>query len=120
MRTKLVLGVGAVVLLIVAAGLLQGFVPSFIRGSRETARPACGALPSRAEVDKAIVSHAELVAQIRAVGTSVTVETEQPCDTPRDRALVLVTYSGNDQYEHIDSILTKSAGFGVPVQLREE
>lgn len=85
--------------------------------SPAVARPACDDLPSRAAVAAALADHADLTAQIEAVGAGVQVTRTSPCTSQPDRALVTITYGTSAERVKVDHILTTADGFGVPVEL---
>jgi hypothetical protein len=81
---------------------------------------ACADLPTRTEVESALVLHSDLVRRIEAVGAadgSVWVHVVQPCpDTHPDHAEILIAYPGGGDREQIEALLAEES-FGVPVSL---
>jgi hypothetical protein len=81
---------------------------------------ACGELPTRAVVEKAIADKPGLVRQIEAVGPApdtVVVRMDDTRCSPKDQAEILILYPGHSERVKIEAIL-KEESFGVPVALR--
>jgi hypothetical protein len=114
-KLKIIVGGAGAAFLCVVAVLAAGVVP----WPGATSQPSCDALSTVAQVDKAISDHAELVASVKQVAPDVSVETVRSCGTTSHKAALIIRYSGDDEQERIDTVLSQSSGFGVPVQLKE-
>jgi hypothetical protein len=77
----------------------------------------CERLPSRAEVERALVARADLVRRIEGIGAVQVQVDSVRCGTD-EHAEILVTYPGHDERAAIEAILATDA-FGVPVSLRD-
>lgn len=80
-------------------------------------RPPCDRLPQRTQVESALAEHADLVRALEATGSGVGVRAGRPCADDPDRSLVTVTWSSGAEREAVDRLLTRSDGFGVPVEV---
>lgn len=108
--------IGMLALMLV--GVLAAGSPALLdrwRGQRESTLPPCSALPTSRAVESALAQNADLAAQLRAAGGSVTVHVSHPCGRD-DRAAVAVECLDED-CARVGDILTGSAGFGVPVKV---
>jgi hypothetical protein len=79
-------------------------------------RPPCDQLQNQQTVARALASNPDLVAQLEAVGSGVTVDIDTPCDDQPDRALVRITYDSDDEWDGINAIMTQQS-FGVGVDV---
>ena len=102
-------------LLVVGVGLASGVLP--VPRGQDAGRPPCEELPDRAAVAAAVEAHQPLVARIREAGPGVQVTVATPCAEHPDRGLVAIRYASSAERERVDAVLTREAGFGVPVQL---
>lgn len=91
-----------------------GVVP--VPGQQAAPHPPCEELPTRAEVEDALITHDDLVREIQAVGAKVQIDVGTPCSDEPDRALVRITYTEGADRDRIDNVMSKS-GFGVPAQV---
>lgn len=88
-----------------------------LAGGRDSARPPCEQLPNKKSVADAVASHEELASRIRNVGPGVEIAVATPCEGQPDRAIVRIGYSTDTEWESVNTILRRTEGFGVPVEL---
>ena len=108
----------AVAVLLVGVAVLSGAIR--VPGSSDDAHPPCDQLPQQEQAAHAVAVHADLVARIKAVGAGVKVEPTRPCQDQPDKGLVTITDGTSAERDSVKTILTKTDGFGVPVQLGKD
>lgn len=112
--TGALLGVLGVVVLTVGA-VLGGFVP--LPGLTSPARPPCEALPTAAEVRRAVERHGEATSGLLAAG-GTEVSVSRPCSGEHaDRALVRVTVPDAEALDRVSRWLETHDGYGVPLEV---
>ena len=105
----------AVAVLLVSLAVLSGAIRR--PRSSDDARPPCDQLPQQEQAANAVTVHADLVERIKAVGDGVKVESTRPCQDQPRKGLVTITYGTSAERDGVTTVLAKTDGLGVPVQL---
>ena len=120
-RPKYRRGIIVALAVMIVGGLAAGAIVLggiFPLGGGNT-HPPCEQLPTAAQSRDALEGNPRLVSQLKEAGSGVAVRVESPgCDN-ENQALIDVTYSTEEEHDHIDAVLTRSDGFGVPVYVHE-
>lgn len=114
-RTKTIIGIAAALAVVIgtlAIALFTGFFPGI---NNSSTHPPCSELPAKKEVHSALTSHEALANNLKSQGSDIQVSVGTPCADDLDAALVQVTYTENASRDAIETVLTESDGFGVPV-----
>jgi len=115
-RRGIIVAVAVIVCGLAAGAIVLGGILPLGGGNTH---PPCDQLPSAAQARDALEDNPGLVSQLRDAGSGVSVGVDSPgCDNG-NQALIDVTYSTGEERDHIDAVLTRSDGFGVPVYVHE-